>query len=181
MAWLSAVIVIRYAPGQPADFFSARWVTMNDSNDTTAFVNISFSEPLNQACGEAAYNLTAAFPACDFSKCNCTNSTVCDDIYPCLPTVDCLYGDKSIESFYELCSTGFLALIGQESCNFGTLNNFQVRTVQMYDLVQYGIRVQLLFFFALVTITYAVRCSPQEISFMYNIIIVKNPTFVFSW
>ena len=174
MAWLSAIIIIRYAPGQPTDFFGARQVTMNGSNDTTVFVDISFLEPLNQVCGEV-YNLTAAFPVCDFSKCNCTNSTVCDDIYPCLPTVDCLYGDKSIESFYELCSTGFLALIGRERCDFGTLNNFQVRTIQVYDLVQYGIRVQLLYFFFFFYTghyTYAVGCSSQEI--FLSIIIGKN-------
>ena len=126
MAWLSAIIVVRYAPGQPEDFFGDRRITTNNSNDT--FVDISFSEPLDPACGEPAYNLTAAFPGCDFSQCSCTNSTICDDIYSCLPTVDCLYGDKSVETFYELCSVGFLTLIGREQCNFGTLNNFQVCT-----------------------------------------------------
>jgi hypothetical protein len=130
MALLSAVIVVRYAPGQPENFLDSRLITMNNSNDSTVFVDISFSEPSDPACGDPAYNLTAAFPACNFSQCTCTNSTVCDDIYSCLPTVDCLYGDKSIDSFYELCSTGFLALIGRESCDFGTLNNFQV-----HDLV----------------------------------------------
>ena len=128
MAWLSAIIVIRYAPGQPADFFGARQITMNGSD---VFVNISFSEPSDPACGDPAYNLTAAFPACNFSQCTCTDSNVCDDIFSCLPTVDCLYEDKSIESFYELCSTGFLALIGQERCDFGTLNNFQVHEVHI--------------------------------------------------
>ena len=142
MAWLSAIIVIRYAPGQATDFFGARTVTMNNSNDTTMFVNISFSESSNLACGETAYNLTEVFPACDFSQCNCTNSTVCDDIYSCLPTVTCLYGDKSINTFYELCSTGFLGLIGRQSCEFGTLNNFQVHTksykqhMQMYKITK---------------------------------------------
>ena len=154
MAWLSAIIVIRYAPGQPADFFGGRQVIMSGSNDTTVFVNISFSEPLNQACGEAAYNLTAAFPACDFSRCNCTDSTVCDDIYPCLPTVGCLYENKSIDTFYELCSTGFLALIGRERCDFGTLNNFQVQCMYMYS-PRVSIRDQssAVVFFILVTIS----------------------------
>ena len=123
MAWLSAIIVIRYAPGQPADFLGAIQIPINGSNDSDVFVNISFSEPSDPVCGDPAYNLTAAFPACDFSQCTGTNNT------DCLLKVDCLYGDKSIESFYELCSAGFLALIGQERCDFGTLNNFQVQEV----------------------------------------------------
>ena len=126
MAWISAIIVSRYAPGQPADFFDGRLVTMNDSNDTTVFVNISVFEPTEVYCEESGYNFSAVFPSCDLSRCNCTDSTDCEDPFSCLPTVACLYGDKSLHTFAELCSSGFLGLIGREACDFGTLNNFQV-------------------------------------------------------
>ena len=123
MAWLSAIIVVREAPGSPNDFFMD--LLMNDSNGTD-YVTIPFAENLMTPC-ETVYNLTEAFPSCDLSSCSCTNNTVCDDIFSCLPTVDCLYGSTSADSLNALCSVEFLQLIGKQSCEFGTLNNFQVQ------------------------------------------------------
>ena len=122
MAWLSAIIVIRDAPGSPDDFLKG--LLINDSNGTD-YVNISFVEPSVTSC-VTVYNLTEAFPSCDLSGCSCTDNSNCDDIFSCLPTIDCLYGDRSAENLNEMCSAGFLNLIGRPRCEYGTLNNFQV-------------------------------------------------------
>lgn len=123
MAWLSAIIVIRDAPGSPNDFLNIFQFNGTDC------VNIPITEPSTMSC-ESVYNLTEQFPSCVsvLSNCVCTNNNSSEDMLGCLPTVDCLYGDSSVENLNELCSSGFLSLIGQEEdgCQYGTLNNFQV-------------------------------------------------------
>ena len=121
MAWLSAITVIRDAPGSPDVFFGD---LLNESNGTL-YVEISFTESPVTSC-ETVYNLTEAFPLCSLSGCNCMDYNNCDDPYSCLPTVDCLYGDRMAESFNVLCSTEFINLTGLANCKYGTLNNFQV-------------------------------------------------------
>ena len=125
MAWISAIVVIREAPGSPNDFLNN--LLINDSNGTN-YANISVVEQSVTSC-EAVYNFTEAFPSCDLTGCNCTSTSSCDDVFSCLPTVDCLYGNSSVDNLNALCSAGFLNLIGQGSCQFGTLNNFQVEVI----------------------------------------------------
>ena len=123
MAWLSAITVIRDAPGTPVDFFGD-YRLVNDTNGTI-YVNISFSESPVTSC-ETVYNLTEAFPLCNLSDCNCMESNTCDEHYRCLPTLDCLYRNRTAEDLNALCSAEFINLTGLTSCQYGTLNNFQV-------------------------------------------------------
>ena len=125
MAWLSAIVAIREAPGSPNVFLNN--LLINDSNGTN-YANISVIAQSVTSC-ETVYNFTEAFPMCDLSGCNCTSTDSCDDIFSCIPTVDCLYGDSSADNLNALCSTGFLQLIGQQSCQYGTLSNFQVKVI----------------------------------------------------
>ena len=126
MAWLSAITVIRDAPGSPEDFLSPLLNSSNSSDFKYTYVNVSIIEPGETECMTASvFNVTESFPSCDISGCVCENGTFVD-VYSCLPTVDCLYGDGSANNLVALCSAGFLSLIGRPNCQFGTLNNFQV-------------------------------------------------------
>ena len=124
MAWLSAIIVIRDAPGSPEDFLGSLLSSSNVSDSMNTYVNISVVEPGDTMC-TTVYNITEEFPSCDISRCVCENGSFVD-VYSCLPTVDCLYGNGSTENLVSLCSSGFISLIGGDGCKFGTLNNFQV-------------------------------------------------------
>ena len=101
------------------------------------YVNVSIVEPGEMEC-TTVFNITKAFPSCDISGCVCENGTFAD-VYSCLPTVDCLYEDGSAKNLLALCSAEFLSLIGEESCPFGTLNNFQVlcNAVLLVSVIQY--------------------------------------------
>ena len=130
MAWLSAIIVIRDAPGSPEDFLGSLLSSSNVSDSMNTYVNISVVEPGDTMC-RTVYNITEEFPSCDISRCVCENGSFVD-VYSCLPTVDCLYGNGSTENLVSLCSSGFISLIGGDGCKFGTLNNFQVLAVVIH-------------------------------------------------
>ena len=115
MAWLAGVLVIRDAPGGPADFLGGNGLLPNMTNGTIdpltpVFINTTMTGSI---CDENVYNFSASFPSCR-----------CDEGY-CV-TVECLYGNMTTAELARLCEPGFLALAGNISCDFALLNSFQV-------------------------------------------------------
>ena len=121
MAILVGVVVIRDAPGAPSDYFGSSSSCGNSS--------YLIADPRDMMCGVMPFNIAENFP-------NCTIEAMENET--CYPS-SCLYEDSSRRNLQTLCNSDFLRLVLNRTggtdprCQFGLLNNFQVR---VYGWVQ---------------------------------------------
>lgn len=122
MAILAGTVVIRNAPGAPADYFSGNDNCTVTSNDSVSYFIASAGEMM---CGVTPFNIMENFPACAGADIEVVEGGAC---YPS----SCLYEDSSRDNLQTLCNGDFLRLVlnrtggTDPTCEFGLLNNFQV-------------------------------------------------------
>ena len=117
MAVIVGSVVVRDAPG--SDFFSD--VINSNFSCTNDTLDINLYDEYIDVCSDVVrYNFSDVFPDCMCSKQSCINDTpYCMDGIGSLPTVDCVYGSRPVDSsvLNEVCSSEFLGLLNGRSLN----------------------------------------------------------------
>lgn len=127
MAILAGSVVIRDAPGAPSDYFSSNSSCDNSISNSSYLI----ANPGEMMCGVTPFNITENFPSCTGM-----GMEVMGEDATCYPS-SCLYEDSSRRNLLALCDSDFLRLVQNRTggldprCQFGLLNNFQVRVHQV--------------------------------------------------